>query len=217
VTPPGRYSRSNTDRSSPASSCGTAAATSRSRRQAKAVRIDRRRYLALYFAPHPLAIEDAIHAHQRPKLDIYDECLFVVLKTLHFDGLQQPMRVLANARLNGIHPDMAPYFRDVADDLARTAQRVEGFDGLLTDILAANLAQISIQQNEDSRQQNELDRRISAWGALIAVPTVITGIYGMNFTNMPELHLRYGYFVALAVILILDATLYRRFRRIGWL
>ena len=64
---------------------------------------------------------------------------------------------------------MEPYFRDVADHLARVAEKVEGFDALLTDILTANLAQISILQNEESRQQNEDMRRISAWVALVAV------------------------------------------------
>jgi magnesium transporter len=112
---------------------------------------------------------------------------------------------------------MEPYFRDVADHLARVAEKVEGFDALLTDILTANLAQISILQNEESRQQNDDMRRISAWVALVAVDTVITGIYGMNFDNMPELHTRFGYFVCLAVMLGLDLTLYRLFRRSGWL
>ena len=94
---------------------------------------------------------------------------------------------------------------------------MEGFDGLLTDILSANLAQISIQQNEESKQQNEDARRISAWLALVAVDTVITGVYGMNFDNMPELHHRYSYFVVIAVMVVLDVGFYWRFRRSGWL
>ena len=105
------------------------------------------------------------------------------------------MRVLTGAQLDGIHPDTEPYFRDVGDHLARVADRVEAFDSLLTDILTANLAQISIQQNEETRQQNEDTRRISAWVAIVAADTVLTGIYGMNFDNMPELHTHYGYFV----------------------
>jgi magnesium transporter len=282
--------------------------------------------LALYFAPHPLAIEDAVNAHQRPKLDIYDECLFVVLKTLCYDEdrveietgeimlftgenfvvtvqhgssdvldaarkrldwlpdllrdgpsavlygicdavvdayeeiahdvelsmedlerkvfaseggadpariyalkrqvlefrhavmpLAQPMRVLTSARLEGVHPEMEPYFRDVADHLARVAERVEAFDSLLTDILGANLAQISVQQNDEARQQNEDTRRISAWVAIVAANTVITGVYGMNFDYMPELHSRYSYFVCLGVMLLISVSLYRQFRRSGWL
>jgi magnesium transporter len=131
--------------------------------------------------------------------------------------LGHPIRVLTSARLTGVHPEMEPYFRDVSDHLARVAEKVEGFDALLTDILTANLAQISIQQNEESKQQNEDMRRISAWVAIVAADTVITGIYGMNFDNMPELHTRYGYFVCLAFMLALNVTLYRLFRRSGWL
>ena len=127
------------------------------------------------------------------------------------------MRVLTSARLAGIHPEMEPYFRDVSDHLARVAEKVEGFDALLTDILTANLAQISILQNEESQQQNDDMRRISAWVAIVAANTVITGIYGMNFDNMPELHTRYGYFVVLAFMLVTQLTLYRLFRRSGWL
>jgi magnesium transporter len=127
------------------------------------------------------------------------------------------MRVLTSARLNVIHSEMEPYFRDVSDHLARVADKVEGFDALLTDILTANLAQISILQNEESRQQNEDMRRISAWVAIVAANTVITGIYGMNFDNMPELHHHDAYFICLAVMLALNVTLYRFFRRSGWL
>jgi magnesium transporter len=131
--------------------------------------------------------------------------------------LGHPMQVLTSARLAGIDPDMEPYFRDVGDHLARVAEKGEAFDNLLTDILTANLAQISILQNEETKQQNEDMRRISAWVAIVAADTVITGIYGMNFDNMPELHHRYAYFICLAFMLGLNFTLYRLFRRSGWL
>ena len=81
-------------------------------------------------------------------------------------------------------------FRDVADHLLRVIDHVESYDRLLTDILSAHLTQVSVQQNDDMR-------KISAWVAIAAVPTMIAGIYGMNFENMPELHWQYGYFVAL--------------------
>ena len=131
--------------------------------------------------------------------------------------LAQPMRVLTSARLEGVDPEMEPYFRDVADHLARVAERVEAFDSLLTDILSANLAQISVQQNDEARQQNEDTRRISAWVAIVAADTVITGVYGMNFDYIPELHFHYSYFLCLAVMLVLDMSLYLQFRRSGWL
>ena len=77
-------------------------------------------------------------------------------------------------------------------------------------MLTANLTQVSVRQNEDVR-------KISAWAAIIAVPTMIAGIYGMNFTHMPELDSELGYPVVIGVILVACGTLYAYFRRIGWL
>ncbi len=270
------------------------------------------------FGLHELAVEDAIKAHQRPKLEIYGDSLFVVLKTarwidseeriefgeilafvgdgfiisvrhgeteLHDVRLQMEQRpeLLAqgpSAALYAIvdrvvddyepvieeldsairetetdvfspsgsnpagriyqlkravlelhtvvaplvpalqklatieHPlideDMQPYFRDIHDHLLRASGRVEGFRELLTSILAANLTQASVRQNEDVR-------KISAWAAIIAVPTLITGIYGMNFEHMPELTWRIGYPLALFVMALACLLLYRQFRRAGWL
>ena len=87
---------------------------------------------------------------------------------------------------------------------------MEGFRELLTSILAANLTQASVRQNEDVR-------KISAWAAIIAVPTLITGIYGMNFEHMPELTWRIGYPLALFIMVLACLLLYRQFRRAGWL
>ena len=100
--------------------------------------------------------------------------------------------------------------RDVADHLHQVIDHVESYDRLLTDILSAHLAQISVQQNSDMR-------RISAWVAIAAVPTMIAGIYGMNFENMPELRWQYGYFIVLGVMAVVCGGLYRAFRRSGWL
>ena len=79
-----------------------------------------------------------------------------------------------------------------------------------TALLSANLAQVGVQQNSDMR-------RISAWVAIVAVPTMIAGIYGMNFEYMPELQWRYGYPLALGVMALSCTTLYRLFKRSGWL
>ena len=109
-----------------------------------------------------------------------------------------------------IDADLRPYFRDIHDHLLRDAVELQSFRELLTNVLAANLTQASVRQNEDVR-------KISSWAAIIAIPTAIAGIYGMNFEHMPELKWRFGYPLVLAVIAIACFALYRQFRRIGWL
>jgi magnesium transporter len=88
--------------------------------------------------------------------------------------------------------------------------QVGNFRELLTNVLTANLTQVSIRQNEDVR-------KISAWAAMIAVPTLISGIYGMNFEHMPELDWSFGYPLALASMGLACVGLYMYFRRVGWL
>ncbi len=278
---------------------------------------------------HPLAVEDAVHGHQRAKIEHYESSTFVVLKTLRYiestsdietgevmlfigdyfavtvrhgegnplAGVQQrleseaerlghgPLSVLhavmdsvvdnylvvdrevrrdleqieeqvfaseeggdANtiyrlkrevlefrrasqpladtlthfmdpARRHGVSDVLLPFFRDVADHLRLVNDHIESYDRLLTDVLSAHLASVSVKQNEDMR-------RISAWVAIAAVPTMIAGIYGMNFEHMPELsasvHLgrgefQYGYFLVLGVMAAACIGLYRAFKRSGWL
>ncbi|PPK92339.1 magnesium transporter [Kineococcus xinjiangensis] len=110
-----------------------------------------------------------------------------------------------------------PGLQDAQEDLLRAAEAIEGYDTLLTDVLQAHLAQVGVQQNRVAVRQNEDMRKISAWAAIALVPTAIAGIYGMNFENMPELGTRYGYFVVLAVIVVVCVALYALFRRRGWL
>ncbi len=102
------------------------------------------------------------------------------------------------------------YFADVSGRLSRAVERLNALDDLLNSILQARLAQISIDQNNDMR-------KIAAWAAIGAVPTVIAGIYGMNFDSMPELGWRYGYAYALALMATAVVLLHRLFRRSGWL
>jgi magnesium transporter len=275
--------------------------------------------VAREFDLHELAVEDAIHAHQRPKVEPYGETLFVVLKTTRYvdkrevievgeiqlfvnpdfvvsvrhgeasglaeirqrvekrpdllalgpatvlhaivdhvvddydlaahgvevdiqeveDQVFSPKRsnpaariyylereviafqravtplVPAVDRLSRGHFDTIPkelheYFRDVRDHLLRASGRIQGFRDLLASALHANLTQVSVRQNEDMR-------RISAWVAILAVPTMIAAIYGMNFDHMPELHWRFGYLMVLVLILIACGVLYRRFKQAGWL
>ena len=274
------------------------------------------------FGLHPLAVEDAIAAHQRPKLELYDGDLFVVLKTARYDdhtervkfaelqlfigssyvvsvrhgeasalaevrrtieadlsrircgpmavlhavidrvvddyapvidGLDndmveiedavfsgerprgfdpsqrifklkrevldfyrnsepflEPLGRLAAGQLPGAHPELGSYFRDVEDHLKRVVSAVAHTRDLLSDALDANLAQVTVRQNDDMRT-------ISAWLAIGGFPTVVGAVYGMNFQHMPELETRFGYFVVLGIMVGICVMLYRRFKRVGWL
>jgi magnesium transporter len=124
--------------------------------------------------------------------------------------LADPLDRLTRGRHELIHEEVRPYFRDVHDHLLDVLSEVSSFRDLLTSVLTANLTQVSVRQNEDVR-------RISAWAAIIAVPTAIAGLYGMNFENMPELGWRFGYPLVIAVIAVLYFALWRNFRRAGWL
>ncbi|WP_326592817.1 magnesium and cobalt transport protein CorA [Streptomyces sp. NBC_01294] len=282
--------------------------------------------LAELFGLHPLAIEDAVHAHQRPKVERYDDTLFAVFKTVRYvehgeltatsevvdtgelmafvgadfvitirhgghgslgplrevleatpeqlvkgpaavlhaiadhvvddylavtDAVQsdidavetavfsdhsgrgdagriyqlkrellelkraaapldRPLQQLATQPMPVIEPDIRAYFRDVADHLTRATEQIASYDALLDSILQAHLAQVTVAQNEDMR-------KITAWAAIIAVPTMVCGVYGMNFDHMPELRWTYGYPLVLGVITVACFVIHRGFRRNGWL
>ncbi|WP_406066466.1 magnesium and cobalt transport protein CorA [Streptomyces sp. NBC_01077] len=279
-------------------------------------------HVASEFALHPLAVEDALKAHQRPKLEVYDDSLFAVLKPIvyepesdrvssgelmlfmgdsfvvtvrHGEGaplaevrrrLEADPEVLKHgptavlyavsdaivdhyldvagelqvdleeleadvfaptggnpantaeriytakrqvlefrrasgplagpvARLTGgsvpfVNERSQPFFRDVNDHLLRSNEQVEGLDRLLSDVLSAHLAQMGVRQNDDMR-------KISAWAAMAAVPTMVAGIYGMNFDHMPELRWVGSYPVVIVVMAGIVVTLYRMFKRRGWM
>ena len=275
--------------------------------------------VAASFGLHALAVEDAVKAHQRPKLERYDDSLFLVLKTLwyvdaedavetgeinlfvgddfvvtvrHGHGgaldsararlegdetvlahgpsavlyavadqvvdaylevagelqvdvdevetsvfstdrsddsariyllkreiaearravmpLREPMRRLAAGEVRGVDPESAPFFRDVLDHLTQTAEAVDNLEVLLSSAFEAHLARIQVQQNSDMRT-------ISAGAALVVVPTLIAGIYGMNFTHMPELDWRLGYPMAIGLMVATSVGLWMFFKRSGWL
>ncbi|WOS64247.1 magnesium and cobalt transport protein CorA [Sinorhizobium fredii] len=112
--------------------------------------------------------------------------------------------------LPGMDAAMEPLFRDVTDHVRRVQEDIDA----LREVLAFTFeASLMIGQSE----QTEISRKLASWAAILAVPTAIAGIYGMNFDDMPELRFRYGYFVVLAVIFGLCGTLYRLFRRARWL
>ncbi|WP_079191851.1 magnesium and cobalt transport protein CorA [Streptomyces sp. CB00455] len=274
------------------------------------------------FGLHALAVEDALTAHQRPKLEVYDDSLFVVLKPVLYDDdtdtvtagelmlfigdsfvvtvrhgegapltavrrrleqdpevlrhgptavlyavsdevvdhyivvaadlqvdleeleaevfspnvaetkrtagriyafkrqvlefrratnpLVQPMDRLAFGSVPFVHEHAKPFFRDVADHLTRANEYIDGLDRLLSDALSAHLAQMGVRQNDDMR-------KISAWAAMAAVPTMVAGIYGMNFEHMPELGWTWGYPVVAALMAAVCLGLHRMFKRRGWL
>ncbi|WP_411076477.1 magnesium and cobalt transport protein CorA [Streptomyces sp. cmx-4-7] len=117
---------------------------------------------------------------------------------------------LSDNSVPGIPPKVATYFRDVTDHHQRVIEQILSFDELITGMLTASIAQLGVQQNADMR-------RISAWAALIAVPTMIVGIYGMNFEHMPELASPYGYPAVWLTMITVCAVVYRALRRNKWL
>ena len=275
--------------------------------------------VAREFELHPLAVEDAVHAHQRPKLERYGDCLFLVLKTAHYndaaeaiefseillfagdsfivtvrhgegsalgpvreqlesdqrrlvlgpiavvhaivdrivddyqpvlDGLDndiaeiegevfspdrtnpavriyklkrqvldlyraiQPLAEPLDHLKEGKHPfgqvDLGHYFRDVDDHVRKAVARIEIQRELLSEVLDVNLSHISVRQNEDMRT-------IAGWAAMAAVPTMLAGIWGMNFAHMPELDEWWGYPLALGLMAVGLVVLYRSLHRRGWI
>ena len=150
------------------------------------------------FSPERSNPAERIYAMEREVLDLHRAVT----------PLAPAIDKLARGEL--IHPELRTYFRDVHDHLLRLIGRIEGFRDLLSSALQANLTQATVRQNEDMR-------KISAWVAILAVPTGVAAIYGMNFTDMPELQWRFGYPGVLILIVCISAFLYWRFRRSGWL
>jgi magnesium transporter len=124
--------------------------------------------------------------------------------------LAGPLRSLSETQMSLIPDDIREYFRDVEDHLSHVAERINTFDEMLSTLIAAALAEAANRQNQDMR-------KISAWAAIALVPTAIAGIYGMNFTNMPELEWKFGYPMAVLAIIIVCSLLYLALRRKRWL
>jgi magnesium transporter len=158
-------------------------------------------------------VEETVFARDRRTADVHQiyqlKRELVELKRAVMP-LQTPLRWLVDQRRDVLPAPLRRYFTDLTGRLDRAADRVAAFDDLLNSILQARLAQLSVDQNNDMR-------KIASWAAIAAVQTAIAGIYGMNFANMPELNWRYGYFGALALMAAAALTLYRLFRRSGWL
>ena len=124
--------------------------------------------------------------------------------------LLQPLDQLVSAKRIGTSTGLAEHLRDVSDHVRRIEDAISTQRELLTSVLQANLAVISVQQND-------VVKKISGWAAIITVPTLLASIYGMNFDHMPELHWRVGYPLALTTMVVAGLFLHRILRRAGWL
>ena len=141
-------------------------------------------------------------------------------EVLEFRRAAQPLaRVLErlSAESHGADREVLRRMRGVHDRALRITERLDGFRELLQNILSVNLTIVSVQQNAAMQRQNVQVQKISAWAAILAVPTLISGIYGMNFRYMPELNSIFGYPYALAIMLSISGLLYLGFKRAGWL
>ena len=142
------------------------------------------------------------------------EIYFLKRELIEYRHAIEPLVIPLQKLTSEIHVQtpqaLKPFFRDTLDHLLRACEHASGMDSLLTTALQADLAHVQVRQNEDVR-------KISAWVALAAGPTMIAGIYGMNFKFMPELSWKYGYPLVLGVVTALSALLLYRFRKARWL
>jgi magnesium transporter len=117
---------------------------------------------------------------------------------------------LSRHDLPGIETNARIYFRDVQDHVQRVRVRVDGLRDALTSVFEFSTLL-------EQQRVGTITRQLAAWAAILAVPTAVAGIYGMNFDNMPELHMKYGYYFVLAAVVLACLWLYSRFKRTGWL
>lgn len=158
-------------------------------------------------------IEERIFAGQTTRAQI--EALYSLKrKLMTVDHATQPLLEVAGklhgGRVPPICTGLQDYFRDVFDHLQRLKQSIDNLRDMVATAISVNLSLITLQENE-------VTKRLAAYAALVAVPTLIAGVYGMNFTDMPELKMSYGYPGALASMLIIDLYLVYRFKKAKWM
>lgn len=172
-----------------------------------------------YFDVIDLVEEQVLSMEDKALVTFLDRAQTSRLFTLRRDlfRLQRilgPMEDLANRFVNIDLPqldnDIDPYFRDLADHVRRVSYRVAGLRDTLTSV-------IETSGLLEQQRQGVITRQLAAWAAILAVPTAIAGIYGMNFKFMPELESRYGYFIIVGAMGLICASLFYRFKRLGWL
>ena len=159
------------------------------------------------------AIEDTVLATTLSQPDI--ERLYTLRRDLlrlrnAAGPLVEVCNRLEHAQLMAIDKEMQPLFRDVTDHVRRVREEIDALREVLAFAFEASLM-------AGQAQQTVIARRLAAWAAILAVPTAIAGIYGMNFEHMPELKWAYGYYLVIGIIIAICTTLYVQFRRNGWL
>jgi len=158
-------------------------------------------------------IEELIFVRGNARMNIeslYDLKRKLMVLKHAVDPLMEGTGKLYGGRVPQICHGMGEYFRDVYDHLYRIHTTIEGIRDMVTTAIQVNLGMISLSESE-------VTKRLAAWGALITVPTLIAGIYGMNFDTIPELKWALGYPFALVIMFVIDAILYLRFRRAKWI
>jgi magnesium transporter len=158
-------------------------------------------------------IEEQLFAGKTPRANI--EALYALKqKLMILKHATAPLLEVSSKLFGGRVPQMCSgmgdYFRDVYDHLFRLNQTIDATREMVTTALTVNLSLVQLQENETTK-------RLAAYAALIAVPTMIAGIYGMNFEHMPELKWPIGYPVTLGVMVGIDVYLFYRLRKAGWL
>ena len=158
-------------------------------------------------------IEDRIFAGTSPRANI--EALYGIKQDLvtlkHATApLLEAVGKLHGGRVPHLCTGLGDYFRDVSDHLGRINQSIDAARDMITTAISVNLSLITLQENE-------VTKRLAGYAALVAVPTLIAGIYGMNFDHMPELRWQWGYPLSLAAMAIIDGYLFYRFRKAKWL
>jgi len=172
------------------------------------------------YQPIVEAIEDEVLEVERRALDAFlsreDVTRLFTLRQelMRFRRVLGPMEEVC-ARLEHLHlpfldDSVRPYFRDVGDHVRRVSTATEA----LRDVLASVF---EVSNLFEQQRQGEITRQLAAWAAILAVPTAVAGLYGMNFQDMPELHWRFGYPAVLLAVGLACAYLYRRFKRARWL
>ncbi|HWT39537.1 MAG TPA: magnesium/cobalt transporter CorA [Paraburkholderia sp.] len=156
------------------------------------------------FDKHDLAASRAIIE------DLYSLKRRLVTLQHHIEPLLEGISKLTGGRIPAICVGMQAYFRDVYDHLDRIVRTIEGRREIIVTAVQVNLGMISLAENE-------VTKRLGSFAALFAVPTMIAGIYGMNFQEIPELHFKYGYPICLLAMLLIDVVLYRGFKKANWL